>query len=399
MQSPISILIVAGEASADAHGARVLAAIRQRRPDVEIFGIGGKAMREEGLDTIATAEDISVAGLTEVIFALPRLWGIMRRLMGAARERKPRVAILLDLPDFNLRVAKKLKKLDIPVVYYISPQIWAWRQGRVNTIRDLVAQMLVVLPFEQTFYQEHGVRVRFVGHPLVEQLPKNPDRKEARIDLGLPPTQGPIVALLPGSRRQEVSRHLPLMLEGIHNLRRRFPEVHAIIPVASTISRKMVEAMVHRSGLLATVIDGHATEALVAADAAVVCSGTATLQAALLSRPMVVVYRVSWLSFLILKRMVKVAHIALVNLIAGQRLVPELIQATFTADNVEAELNTILSDPMFRLRLNQDFALVRRKLGGAGASQQVAEVALDYLPDAERSDIVDGDKKAGQLWA
>jgi lipid-A-disaccharide synthase len=277
------------------------------------------------------------------------------------------------------------------VVYYISPQVWAWRPSRVMEIRHLVSQMLVVLPFEQSFFQERGVRARFVGHPLVEQLPAKTDRAEARAELGLPPTQGPVVAVLPGSRRQEVERHLPRMLQGILLLRRRYPEVHPVIPVASTISRQLVEKVVRRSGVLASVIEGRATDTLVASDIALVASGTSTLQAALLSRPMVVVYRVSWLSFQILKRLVNVAHIALVNLIVGRKLVPELIQDNFTPQRVESELGAILSDPVVRVRLNQDFARLRRQLGGPGASGKVADVVLGYLAESTED-------KSGQLW-
>jgi lipid-A-disaccharide synthase len=402
MGSAPSVLIVAGEASADLHGARVMAALRERRPDLEIFGIGGCAMREQGLDAIATAENISVAGLTEVIFALPRIFRIMRRLTAAAAQRRPSVAILLDLPDFNLRVAKRMKKLGIPVVYYISPQVWAWRPSRVKAIKDLVSQMLVVLPFEQAFYQERGVRSRFVGHPLVEELPQTTNRAATRLELGMDPSQGPIVALLPGSRQQEVNRHLALMLAAVQRLKRSFPDVHAIIPVASTIPRQLIDTIVRKFSVSATVLEGKATEALVAADVAVVCSGTATLQAALLARPMVVVYRVSFLTYHILKRLVKVAQIALVNLIAGHVLVPELIQSAFTAANVEAELTKLLGDPVARVRLTQDFAQVKRLLGGPGAANRVADVVLGYIADLQQNPgeppIGERRSPTGQLW-
>ena len=400
-QNP-SVLIVAGEASADLHGARVVAALKQRRPDLEVFGVGGSAMREQGLDTIARAEDISVAGLTEVLLALPRILGIMRRLTQAAHARKPCVAVLLDLPDFNLRLAKRLKKLGIPVVYYISPQVWAWRPSRVRMIKELVSQMLVVLPFEQTFYQEHGVRSRFVGHPLLEELPASGSRSAARLELGLPANQGPVVALLPGSRNQEVKRHLARMLASVQLLKRRFPDVHVVIPVASTIPRALIDKIVRQFSIPSTVTEGKATEALLAADVAVVCSGTATLQAALLTRPMVVVYRVSFLTFHILKRLLKVAHIALVNLIAGHTLVPELIQSAFSPVNVEAELNKILADPVARVRLTQEFQQLRRQLGGPGTANRVSDVVLGYLPDAPTApgETSLGDRRGtpGQLW-
>ncbi len=391
-----SILIVAGEASADLHGAKVMAALKAHRPDAQVFGIGGSAMRAEGLDAIAHAEQISVAGLTEVLFALPRVLGIMRRLLKAASERRPSVAILIDLPDFNMRVAKRLKKLGVPVVYYISPQIWAWRQGRIKQIKELVSQMLVVLPFEQSFYTERGVRARFVGHPLVEELPAQANRGDSRDALGLPSSQGPVVAVLPGSRMQEVNRHLPTMLQALQLLKRRFPDLVAVLPIASTIPRALIDKMVEKVTVPITLVEGRSTEALVASDAAIVCSGTATLQTALLSRPMVVVYRVSWLTYHILKRLIKVAHISLVNLIAGHTVVPELVQHEFTAARVEKELSTLLADSVTRVRLNQDFANVRKQLGGVGTAQRVAEVLETYLPEPNRGD--GNAPTTGRLW-
>ncbi len=380
-----SVLIVAGEASADMHGAQVLAALKARRPQVTVFGIGGAAMREHGLDLIAPAEHIAVAGLTEVLLSIPRIWSILRRLTQAARERRPSLAVLIDLPDFNLRLAKRLRKLGVPVVYYISPQVWAWRRGRVEQIRRLVAEMLVVLPFEATFYEEHNVPVRFVGHPLVDELPREPDTHAARQALGFP-AEDKVVALLPGSRRQEVLRHLPGMLEALTRVRRRFPEVRAVIPVASTIPRRLIEGLVARAGVTATVLDGRATEALVASDAAVVCSGTATLQAALLLRPMVVIYKVSWLTYQILKRIVHVAHIALVNLIAGKKLVPELVQSQLTPENLASELLVLLADPEVRARMHEGYTAIRERLGGPGAAERVADVVIGYLPKPPRAE-------------
>lgn len=374
-----SILIVAGEASADLHGAKVLSALRARRPGVEVFGIGGEEMRACGLQTVTPAEDISVAGLTEVLFAIPRILGILNRLTQMAKERRPKVAILLDLPDFNLRLAERLKKLGIPVVYYISPQVWAWRQKRVEQIKRVVDQMLVILPFEEPFYRERGVSAQFVGHPLVEELASAPTREAARQSLGMA-AEGPLVALLPGSRKKEVTRHLPLMLAGLALLQKKMPTLRGMIPVASTISRALIESFVKAAGVQATVVDGQATEVLSASDAAVVCSGTATLQTALLLRPMVVVYRVSWLSFQILKRLVKVAHIALVNLIAGRAVVSELVQSAFTAESVSQELERLLQDAGYRADVTQALLGIKRELSQTGASDRVAEVTLTYLP-------------------
>lgn len=375
-----SVLIVAGEASADLHGAKVMRELRRARPDVQVFGVGGKHMRAEGLDCLTPAEDMAVAGLTEVLLALPRLLGIARRLMSAARARKPQVAVLIDHPDFNLRLAAKLRRLGIPVVYYISPQVWAWRQHRVHLIRRLVDRMLVILPFEQEFYEQHGVPALFVGHPFTEDLPEDPSASEARAALGLPAAEAPVVALLPGSRRKEVTRHLPVMLQAVRLLEQRFPGLVPLIPVASTIPRELIDAEVRRAGVTVRVVDGQATQVLSAADAAVVCSGTATLQTAMLLRPMVVVYKVSWLSYQILKRMVKVAHIAMVNLIAGRPLVPELIQGRFTAENVADEIGKLLADAAARADLRAELAAIRKRLGGTGASRKVAHVVAGYLP-------------------
>jgi lipid-A-disaccharide synthase len=372
------VLIVAGEASADLHGAKVLAALKQSRPDLEVFGVGGDEMRALGLDPIARAEDISVAGLTEVLLSIPRILRIMRALVRAAEQRRPKLAILIDLPDFNLRLAARLKAIGVPVVYYISPQVWAWRQKRVHEIKRIVDRMLVILPFEQSFYEAHGVRAEFVGHPLVEELPARPDRALARQLLGLPANR-PIVALLPGSRHKEITRHLPLMLRAFELVRQKMPEAMAVIPVASTIPRPLIEGLVRAAGGAFTIVDGRSTEVLSAADAAVVCSGTATLQTALLARPMVVVYRVSWLTYQIVKRLVKVAHIALVNLIVGRALVKELVQDAFTAENVATELQRLLGDAPARAALEAELSLVRQQLGGVGTAQRVADVALEYV--------------------
>jgi lipid-A-disaccharide synthase len=376
-----SVMIVAGEASADLHGAKLVETLRLARSELHVWGVGGKAMREVGFDAVVPAEKISVAGLTEVLFAIPRIWGILRKLTALVKERRPDVVVLIDLPDFNLRLAQRIHALGIPIVYYISPQVWAWRQKRVELIRKVVTQMLVILPFEQAFYQKHGVRAQFVGHPLVEELPEAPDRDAARRNLNISDRGQPVIAILPGSRDKEVSRHLPVMLEGIRLLKRHFPELVAFVPVASTIPMAHVQRLIAKSGVRVNAVPEGATEVLSAADAAVVCSGTATLQTALLSRPMVVVYRVSWLTYQILKRLVKVAHIALVNLIANRRLVTELVQGDLTAENISTELRKLLEDPVARMRLNQEFAGIRRALGRGGTATQVSRVVLNYIPD------------------
>ena len=372
-------MIVAGEASADLHGAHVVAEVNRRFPEITVFGAGGAAMRETRFQELVPAESMSLAGLTEVLMGLPRMFRIMRQLVNAAKEQRPQVAVLIDLPDFNLRLAKRLKRLGIPVVYYISPQLWAWRRGRVEQVRRYIDKMLVILPFEKPFYEEHAVEVEFVGHPLVEELEGAPEKEAARLTLGLPQTDSPIVAVLPGSRLKEVSRNLPTMLQGLALIRKQVPELRILIPVASTIPNKMIEDIVGESKVEAQVVDGQAIEVVRASDAALVCSGTSTLQTALLARPMVVVYRVSWLTYAILKRLVKVAHIALVNLIAGRRLVPELIQESFTPARIEQELLPMLNDQALRSELAQAFDNLRSDLGKGAVSARVVDALGEYL--------------------
>ncbi len=374
-----SLLIIGGEASADGHGARVMRSLRERHPDLHIFGVGGAEMREVGMEIVAPAEDMAVAGLTEVLFALPRIIRIRNRLLDAVDRHRPDAAVLIDHPDFNLRLAKKLKARGIPVIYFISPQVWAWRQGRVNTIRKLVDRMLVILPFEEEFYAQHGVDAEFVGHPLVEELADAPQKDEARISLGLPLSEGPVLALLPGSRRKEVTRHLPIMLESTRLLRERYPSLEVVVPVASTIPRELIDPIVHAHGGKVRLVEGRATDVLAAADAAVVCSGTASLQAALLAKPIVVVYRVSWLTYQILRRMIKVAHIAMINLIAGRALVPELIQNSFTPRNVYDSVVELFDNRDRRDALVRELSEIRDRMGRGKGAARVAEVVSGYI--------------------
>lgn len=379
--------MVAGEASADAHGAQVLGAIRAQYGAVSVFGIGGPALEAQGMDILVGAQDMALAGLTEVLWALPRMARILWAIVRAARERRPVVAVLLDLPDFNLPLAKRLKKLGIPVVYYISPQVWAWRAGRVRHIRRWVDKMLVILPFEEAFYRQHQVAVEFVGHPLTEHVPElslADGQQQARAALSLRPGRSAVVALLPGSRRKEVLRHLPVMLAAVAALRAQGHEdIIALVPVASTIDAGLIEELVAASGERAVVLQHSGHNALLACDAAMVCSGTATLEAALLGRPMVVVYRVSFLSFLILRRLVRVAHIALVNLIAQERLVPELVQGDLTAASLAHETALLLAAGPRRQRLLTQLRALRAALGQRKPSRAVARAIQIYLPASE----------------
>jgi lipid-A-disaccharide synthase len=376
--------MVAGEASADAHGAHVLAALQAKYGAVDAFGIGGAHLRAQGFDATFGAEQMALAGLTEVVWALPRMVRTLWALVEQARTRRPCVAVLIDLPDFNLPLAKRLKRLGIPVIYYISPQVWAWRASRVKKIRRVVDRMLVILPFEEAFYRSHGVAAEFVGHPLTEALAQVPDAQaqfQARRTLQMQEGLGPTIALLPGSRRTEVIRHLPTMLAAVGLLRATtHPGLTALLPVASTIDPALIGQLVLASGVDVRVIEGQSDVVLWAADAAMVCSGTATLEAALINVPMVVVYRVSALSYFILRRLVRVAHIALVNLIAQKRLVPELVQGDLTADALAAAIRPWLTHGPARDALVQELAGLRAMLGQRRPSVRVADAIFCYLP-------------------
>jgi len=372
------LLIVAGEASADLHASRVLEELGRLRPGLHAFGVGGPRLRAAGLEAIAPAEEISVMGLAEVLPRIPRILGILGALARAAAERRPKAALLVDLPDFNLRLAAKLKKLGIPVVYYVSPTIWAWRQGRARKIAKVVDRMLCILPFEERFYEGTGVSARFVGHPFAERPPPAPP-ETYRAELGLAASRT-TVAIVPGSRSSELSRLFPPMLAAAERIRAVHPDAQFVVPVAPTLSRAQVEPYLaaHRT-LAVKLVDGHTEEAVGASDAALVKSGTSTLEAGLMLRPMVVVYKLSWLSYVVARLLVRLAHFALVNILAGRGLVPELLQRQATPERMAAEVERLLGDRSAREAQVAGLREVRASLGEPGAARRVAEEILGVM--------------------
>ncbi len=366
------ILIVAGEASADLHAARVLEELARLRPGVRAFGVGGPLLRAAGLEALAPAEDISVMGIAEVLPRLPRILRIMRSLSHAAAERRPRAALLVDLPDFNLRLAARLKALGIRVVYYVSPTIWAWRPSRATKIAKVVDRMLCILPFEERLYEGTGVAARFVGHPLAERpAPDPPERYRSELGLGAARTT---VALVPGSRPGELRRIFPAMLAAAERIRAARPDVQFVVPVAPTLRRDQVEPYLaaHRT-MDVKLVQGRTEEVIGASDAALVKSGTSTLEAALMLRPMVVVYRLSWLSYLLGRLLVRIAHFALVNILAGRTIVPELLQRQASPERMAAEIERLLADRAARDAQVEGLREVRAALGEPGAARRVAE--------------------------
>ncbi|HSN16200.1 MAG TPA: lipid-A-disaccharide synthase [Anaeromyxobacteraceae bacterium] len=372
------ILIVAGEASADLHAARALAELRRLRPGLAAFGVGGPALREAGLEALYPAEEICVMGLGEVLPRIPRILAILRGLARAAAERRPRVALLVDLPDFNLRLAAKLKRLGIKVVYYVSPTIWAWRRGRAKKIAKVVDRMLCILPFEPKAYEGTGVAARFVGHPFAEKPPPAPP-EAYRAELGLPAGRTTI-ALVPGSRPSEIARIFPHMLGAAERLLVSHPGAQFVVPVAPTLSRDQLAAhLAEHEGLDVRLVDGRTAEAVGASDGAIVKSGTSTLEAALMQRPMIVVYRVSWLTYFVGRLLVKIAFFSLVNLLAGRRVVPELLQTEASADRMAAELEALLAAGPAREAQLAGLREVRGSLGEPGAPLRVAEEVAGVL--------------------
>ena len=376
---PDEILIVAGEASADLHAARALAELRRLRPDLHAFGVGGPHLREAGLEALYPAEDICVMGLVEVLPRIPRILTILRGLGRAAEARRPKVALLVDLPDFNLRLARKLKALGVKVVYYVSPTIWAWRRGRAFTIAKVVDRMLCILPFEPQAYEGTGVDARFVGHPFAERPAPGP-ASSYREALGLPPGRT-TVALVPGSRRSELSRLFPPMLAAAERVRARHPDVQFVVPVAPTLPRAEVAGyLAGHPDLEVTLVDGRTDEAVGASDAALVKSGTSTLEAGLMLRPLVVVYKFSWLSYVVARLLVRITWFSLVNLLVGKAVVPELLQGEVSGERLAKELLAVLEAGPARERQLAGLAEVRAALGEPGAPERVARQVDEFLP-------------------
>lgn len=380
-----SFLIVAGEASGDLHASALLRELKARAPGLRAFGMGGSHCQAEGLEALVDTRDISVMGITEVLPALPRILRAMRTLTREAVARRPTAAILVDLPDFNLRLAKKLHRLGIPVAYYVSPTVWAWRRGRLRTIQRYVSRMMCIFPFEEGFYAEAGVPARYVGNPTLDELGPPQTQAEARRALGLP-AEGPVLALLPGSRAGEIKRILPAMLQAAQTLIAERPALRLVIPVAPTLSGTQLAREAERFNLHPTFVDGQTAQVVSASDAAVVASGTAVLEAGLMQRPMIVVYRVSRLSYLVARLLVKVAHVAIVNLLAGREVVPELIQGAMRPSRIASSVRALLDDPMVRDRQLEGLAEVRAVLGAPGASGRAADEVLAMIgkPDAAR---------------
>jgi lipid-A-disaccharide synthase len=374
---PLRLLISCGEASGDLYAAELLKELIKKRPSLSAFGLGGARCEAAGMERIVGLEEVSVIGLVEVVRKLPALRDAMRRLCAATETRRPDLAVLIDFSGFNLRLARRLKALGVPVVYYVSPQVWAWRRGRIRTIRETVEEMLVILPFEKEFYERENVNVRYVGHPLVDLVRASEDREAFFTRLGLDPKR-PLIMMLPGSRRREIELHVPMLRRAIEELSHSNSNLQFLVSRASTIPLEFLMDRLGETSSHARILEGPIYDGLAHAAAAVVASGSATLEAALSGTPMVVVYRVGRASYFLGKPFVNLPFFSMVNLIAERELVPELIQSAMTAANIVEQVMRLLEENTAQT-MRRGLADVKQKLGGGGASARAADAVLAHF--------------------
>jgi lipid-A-disaccharide synthase len=372
-------MIVSGEASGDALGAELVTEIRRRRPAAAFFGAAGPLSRAAGVEAVFESDDWSVVGVGAVVKAIPRFLSIKNDIRRLATQRRPEAVILIDFPEFNLKLAKALKSDGHRVIYYVSPQIWAWRKYRIRTIRECVDLLLAILPFEVDWYAQRGVNhVRFVGNPVAARTAARIDRAEFCKIHGLDPGK-PLVALLPGSRQKEIERHLSIMLSTADTVNESNPDVRFVVSAADRKAREQIrEIMISRTNSQMRPIANDTMDLLGAADAAAIASGTATLEAGVLGTPMVVIYRVPKLDYLLFKPIVDVPHFALINLAAGERVVNEILQNDLTPGNLAAELNRLL-DPDVNNVMRRSLKNAVQTLGAGSPSARAAEAVLEFL--------------------
>ena len=372
------IMIVAGEASGDLHGGKLVQAMLRIDQSLRFYGIGGKKMKATGVALIADSADMAVVGLTEVVSKLGMILKVMAQMKASLKADKPDLIILIDYPDFNLPLAKAAKKIGIKVFYYISPQVWAWRKGRIGKIKKIVDKMAVILPFEALLYHEAGVDATFVGHPLLDVVKTKYSRKEALAKFGL--SEGVItVGILPGSRQSEVVRLLPDMLKAAEIIEKKIAPVQFVLPLADTLDVAFVSHIIEHYPVTVRIIRDEVYDVIGCADIAMVASGTATLEAALMETPMIVIYKVSAPSYYVGKMVINVGHIGLVNIIAGKTVVPELIQDEASSEKIASAIIDILTDGARMNHIKVELSKIRGMLGSPGAAERAARLAYEML--------------------
>jgi len=373
-----TIMIVAGEASGDMHGAHLVREILKINPALNFYGIGGNKLKEEGVQLLASASDMAVVGLTEVISKLGKILKIMGIMKRSLDERRPDLVILIDYPDFNLPLAKAAQKRGIKVFYYISPQVWAWRKSRIGQIKKTVDKMAVILPFEVDTYGREGFAVNYVGHPLLDMVKLNYSKQELRKKFGLAGDKITI-AIMPGSRPSEVRKLMPELMRAAEILQKEIPAIQFVLPLADTLQKTEVVEFISGSRVKVKVVSGQTYDVVSCADLALVASGTATLETALLKVPMVIVYKLSLLSYAIGRLIVDVKNIGLVNIIAGKTIVPELIQKDASGKRIAEEALAILKNGEKRQEIIKELEAIRGRLGEPGAARRAAQIACDMI--------------------
>ncbi len=369
-------MIVTGEASGDLHGAHLIRSLKKQLPEAEICGVGGNHLKAEGVTLLSSSDELAVVGFSEVLKKLKTVFDVYKRLSHYLRTQRPDLLILVDYPEFNLRLARVARKTGIPIVYYISPQVWAWRSYRVNLIRRLVTKMIVIFPFEREFYQKYDVDVEWVGHPLVDSVASALTKEEFCRQHALDPDR-PLVGILPGSRESEVEQLLPVMLEAANRIHQQEPAVQFVLPRASSLEQSSLfentlPSFVH-------LIRQQTYETINATDVIVTASGTVTVEAAILETPMIITYIVSPFTYWLGRMFIKVPFIGMVNLIAGKQVAPELIQDLVTPGAIAQQVFTLLHDPQKSDRMKQNLQTVHKKLGEPGAPDRAAAVIINIL--------------------
>ncbi|MFO7984033.1 MAG: lipid-A-disaccharide synthase [Desulfuromonadales bacterium] len=378
-------MIVTGEASGDLHGAHLIRAAGDIDPGLSFFGVGGRLMEEAGCEILIPGEELAVMGLVEVLGHFPVIWRAFNRLKKVLHgPDKPDMLILIDFPDFNLRLARQAKAAGVPVLYYVSPQVWAWRRGRVKKIAAVVDRLAAILPFEPDFYRDEDIEVEYVGNPLTDEARTTRDRSSFLAEHGLEPDR-PVVGLFPGSRRNELRYIFGTIVDTAQLLHRKNPELQFLLPVASSLRIEEIEEYLAGRDLPVTLVQDNVYDAIGACDAVVTVSGTATLQTALIGTPMAILYKMSPLTYAIGKRLIKVPHIGLANIVAGRRVVAEFIQDEANPQAVAAEILRLLEDEGYRRQVKEGLKLVRERIGDPGCSERVARMASEMSRGMVRS--------------
>jgi lipid-A-disaccharide synthase len=371
------IMLVVGEASGDMHGAELVKALLKRDPNLTFFGVAGDQLQRLPFEAVFTVAKLTGMGLLELAGNMKNIVAAYRLLRRALRTRRPGLLILIDFPEFNLRLARLAKKLGVPVLYYVSPQVWAWRRGRIRQIAQAVDRMAVVFPFEVKLYEQHQVPVEFVGHPLLDLVHVTQDRDAALREMGLHKGK-PVIALLPGSRRKEIAYHLPVMVDAATQLK-RLQQAQFFCVRANTLERTELQKELDRAGFVIPIVEAGRYDAVNAADLVWAASGTATLETALLEKPMIVVYRVSWVTYWLARLLVNVKYIGIANIIAGKAIVPELVQSELSAERLVRESQAILNDHDARQGMIANLSKLKGQLGSPGAAARVAELAASMI--------------------